>query len=286
MSTLHQNVSFPLSGSSTTALDDRLRLRLLHLGGTLIDERWGGRDYVSPQWRVYLNLDDGAWAEVTGRRIPFVAGRLYLVPAWLHWIGGCRAPVRHINALFDLPVAGREAVVSNASRIYDLGNQSAELPAAWLAIGLTLAQQPVATPALTARGYALTYAAMEALFVQLGPAAERLMAPLGSGGLIPLLAQIEQHLAEPLPVDAIASMAKCSAAELHRRFLIGVGASPARWVRTRRVVLAADLLRASDLSMEEIASRTGFADRVRLSKVFAQQMGLGPAAWRRRERGR
>ncbi len=271
-------------GSSTTTVDDRLRLRLLHLGGTSIDRQWGGHDYVSAQWRVYLNLDDGAWGEVRGRRTMFAAGRLYVVPAWLHWISGCRGHVRHLNAFFDLPVVGRETIVATADAIYDLGGPGAALPAAWLALGIALAEVPLVTPALTARGYHLTYAAVEALFTQLGVKAERLLAPRASSGLGSLLALIEQRLSGALPVAALAALAGCSAAELHRRFQVGVGTSPATWVRTRRVLAATEWLRTSDLDIAAIATRVGFADRVRFSKVFAQHMGLGPAAWRRRER--
>lgn len=285
MTSIHADVSFPLSGSSTPALGDRFRLRLLHLGGTTIDKRWGRGDFVSPHWRVYLNLDDGAWVEVQGRRLPLIAGRLYVVPAWLHWAGGCSGRVRHLNALFDLPSAGKEAVSASVTGILEVGGVTSVLARRWLDFGLALASAENVTPVQVADGYALIYAVMSAVCQQLGATSERLLAPAGSGGLIPVLAAIEQHLAEALPVARLAKLAKCSPADLHRRFLAGVGVSPARWVRTRRIVLAADLLRSSELSITAIAQRSGFADRVRLSKVFAQHMGLGPAAWRRRETG-
>lgn len=283
---MHLDVSFPLYGSSTAAVGDCLRLSLLHLGGTLIEPRWGGHDYIGPHWRVYLNLDDGAWAEVRGVKIPLRAGRLYVIPAWLHWIGGCRGRVRHLNALFDLPTAGRDLVSVTAMRIFDLGGPSAPLAVRWMDLGVALAQTATATAAQVAHGYELVYAAMAAVCAQLGDAGERLLAPLGRTGLYPVLALIEQHLAEPQTVTSLARLASCSPAELHRRFLAGVGVSPMRWVRTRRVALAADLLRTTDLTIDIIAKRTGFADRVRFSKVFAQHMGAGPATWRKREIGR
>lgn len=285
MPSMHPDVSFPLSGSSTAAVGDCLRLRLLHLGGTLIESRWGGHDYIAPLWRVYLNLDDGAWAEVRGAKIPLRAGRLYVIPAWLHWIGGCRGRVRHLNALFDLPTAGRDIVSATATGIFDLGGPSQPLAVRWMDLGVALAQTSAATAAQVAQGYELVYAAVAAVCAQLGPAGERLLAPRGRAGLYPVLAVIEQHLGEPQTVTSLARLASCSPAELHRQFLIGVGVSPVRWVRSRRVALAADLLRTTDLSIEVIAKRTGFADRVRFSKVFHQHMGSGPAAWRKRERG-
>ena len=288
MPSLHPDVSFPLIGSSTAAVGDCLRLRLLHLGGTLIESRWGGHDYIGPLWRVYLNLDDGAWAEVRGVKIPLRAGRLYVIPAWLHWIGGCRGRVRHLNALFDLPTVSSDTVSTTATNIFDVGGPTSLLAQRWLELGLALAHSPVtqvAQATQVAHGYELTYAALAAVCAQLGSAGERLLAPMGRSGLYPVLAVIEQHLAEPQTVTSLARLTGCSPAELHRQFIAGVGVSPVRWVRTRRVTLAADLLRATDLSISDIAQRTGFADRVRFSKVFAQHMGLGPAAWRKRELG-
>jgi len=280
---MHPDVSFPLSGSSTAAIGDCLRLRLLHLGGTLIESRWGGHDYIGPHWRVYLNLDDGAWAEVRGIKIPLQAGRLYVIPAWLHWIGGCRGRVRHLNALFDLPTVSSDTVSTTATNIFDVGGPTSHLAQRWLELGLALAKIPGPSATQVAHGYELAYAALAAVCTQLGPASERLLAPMGRSGLYPVLALIEQHLAEPQTVSSLARLSGCSPAELHRQFIAGVGVSPVRWVRTRRVTLAADLLRATDLSITDIAQRTGFADRVRFSKVFAQHMGLGPAAWRKRE---
>ena len=276
-------MSFPLSGSSTAALGDRLRLRLLHLGGTLIESRWGGHDYIAPHWRVYLNFDDGAWVEVQGAKTLLRAGRLYVIPAWLHWVGGCRGRVRHLNALFDLPTAGRDLISATATGIFDLGGPSSPLAMRWMDLGVALARQSVPTAVQVAHGYELAYAAVAAVCAQMGSAGERLLAPQGRAGLYPVLAIIEQHLAESQTVTSLAGLAGCSPAELHRQFLAGVGVSPVRWVRTRRVALAADLLRTTDLSIESIATRTGFADRVRFSKVFAQHMGLGPASWRKRE---
>ena len=139
MPSIHPDVSFPLIGSSTAAVGDCLRLRLLHLGGTLIESRWGGHDYIGPLWRVYLNLDDGAWAEVRGVKIPFRAGRLYVIPAWLHWIGGCRGRVRHLNALFDLPTVSSDTVSTTATNIFDVGGPSSLLAQRWLELGLALA---------------------------------------------------------------------------------------------------------------------------------------------------
>ena len=286
MSVLLPDVSFPLKGASTAAVTDRLRLRLLHLGGTTIDQRWGHADFTAPHWRVYLNLDDGI--EVRCPRAafqPLKAGHLYLLPAWLAWGGRCHGRVRHLNASFELPNLPRERVGAVCTRVLHLAVAGSPLAAAWLQLGGELAQVSQPSAVQVARGYALSYEALTAGLMQLGPAADGLVAAPGEALLADVVAWAERNLASPLPVATLSRVAGCSRAELVRRFQSVLGTSPARWVRQRRVTLAADLLRCTDESVEAIAGRCGFADRSRFSKAFTALIGVAPAIWRRRERG-
>jgi AraC-like DNA-binding protein len=280
------DVSFPLfGGGSTAAVTDRLRLRLLSLSGTTIDHRWGSSDFAAPYWRIYLNLDDGAEARQGGRAIPFQAGHLYVIPAWLSWAGRCHGRVRHLNASIDLPTLPRERVVAGCDRVLHLGGPGAQLVDGWLALGAELAARELADAAQVARGYALAYAALAAAFTALGARADALLGEPAEDPLIAVTAFIEHHLSTPLPLAGLARVARCSPAELVRRFRTHRGTSPARWVRQRRVAAAADLLRCTALGLDEIAERCGFSDRSRLNRCFTALVGSGPAAWRRRERG-
>lgn len=287
MAGLLANVSFPLRGGSTAAITDRLRLRLLHLGGTTIDPRWSSSDFTAPHWRVYLNLDDGV--EVRCRRgptLPLYAGHLYLIPAWLPWSGRCLGRVRHLNASLELPNLPRERVAALCTTVLHLGAPGNALADAWLRLGVELTQATQPSAIQVAQGYCLAYQAVAAGFARLGKSADSLVSAPGAALLADLGAWIEQHLGDSLPIERLTRVAACSRAELVRRFRSAYGTSPARWVRQRRVTLAADLLRCTTEPIEQIASRCGFSDRSRFSKAFAALIGCGPAAWRRREQGR
>jgi AraC-like DNA-binding protein len=281
MAVLLPDVSFPLLGGSTAALRDQLRLRLLHLGGVTIDERWNGRDMRSPLWRIYVDLDDGAAVTWAGRTLPLRAGAVYVVPAWLRWSASCRGRVRHGNALLDLPALGRERVERHCDRVLPAAGPGSSLAAGWLRLLKDLAAGTAHGPELHARGHALAYEALAAAFAGLGGDAAALLPPGGRGS--DLVALIDQRIADHLPVAALCRALGISPAELGRRCQRDLGTSPARLVRTRRLARAVDLLREG-LSVAETARRCGFADRVRFSKVFADGMGLPPAAWRRAQR--
>jgi len=278
------DVAFPLyGGGSTAAVTDQLRLRLLHFGGTTIDERWGGHDFTAPHWRVYLNLDAGAAGCCAAGDALFLAGHLYVIPAWLPWSGRCRGRVRHINGLLDLPSLPRDRVARACTRILRLAGPGQPLAEGWLALGVALMAADGPSAIQTARGYALAYEAVAAAFVQLGRAADALLAPPGDQRLADVLAWTERHLAQPLSVASLAHTAGCSQAELARRFQAGLGTAPGRWLRERRLAKAADLLRSTTRDLEDIACACGYRERSRFSKAFAALMGCGPATWRRRQ---
>ena len=283
MSVLHPDVSFPLfNGGSTAAITDRLRLRLLHLGGTTIDESWGLPDFSTPTWRAYVNLDDGVVVRWPGSRdLPLQAGHLYVLPAWLRWSGRCTGRVRHLHATFDLPNLPKERVIAVCDRVLHLGGPGTPLADAWLELGRQLMgiSQPAAIH--LARGYALTYEVLFAVFTQLGRAADGLISAPGEALLADTVAWIECNLEQPMSVAELAVRAHCSRAELVRRFRTAYGTSPARWIRQRRVAVAADRLRWTTDRVEDIALRCGFNDRNRFSKVFSELMGCAPATWRR-----
>lgn len=281
MASLLPDVSFPLLGGSTPALRDRLGMRLLHLGGVTIDERWNGRDMRSPLWRIYVDLDDGATVTWSGRSLPLRAGAVYVVPAWLRWSAACRGRVRHGNALLDLPGLGRERIERVCGRVLPAAGPGSALAAEWLDLLAALAGGATPGPMLHARGHALAYAALAAAFADLGDGADALLPPDGAGEA--LVALIDQRLTHPLPVAALCRALGISPAELGRRCRRSLGTSPARLVRARRLARAVDLLRGGT-GVAETARRCGFADRSVFSKAFAAAMGCGPAAWARAQR--
>jgi transcriptional regulator GlxA family with amidase domain len=97
----------------------------------------------------------------------------------------------------------------------------------------------------------------------------------------PLLMWIEQNLRHELSLPVIARHAAMSTRTLSRRFREQVGATPAQWIGTARVRLAQRLLETTDLSVEDVASETGFRSATVLRERFGQIVGTSPIAYRR-----
>lgn len=90
-----------------------------------------------------------------------------------------------------------------------------------------------------------------------------------------------EHLDEPLTLADLATHARMSLRTFARRFHDEVGLSPGRWLIQQRVVHARHLLEASDLSVDQIAGRVGFATGASLRQHLHAAIGVSPQAYRR-----
>lgn len=96
----------------------------------------------------------------------------------------------------------------------------------------------------------------------------------------PALRLIHDNPAHPWTVSDLADKVGCSRAALARRFTTLVGEPPITYLTGWRIALAADLLRRSDLTIEAIARRVGYANAFALSVAFKRTRGRSPTQHR------
>ncbi|MDX9951246.1 MAG: helix-turn-helix domain-containing protein [Methylophilaceae bacterium] len=94
-----------------------------------------------------------------------------------------------------------------------------------------------------------------------------------------------RHLDQPLSVDLLAEQAHMSRRTFTRRFRQATGNTVVDWLRHQRLALAQQLLESTDLSIEQIASRSGFGTTASLRQLFRENFRLSPASYRREFRG-
>ena len=92
---------------------------------------------------------------------------------------------------------------------------------------------------------------------------------------------LQEHLDEPVTVDALAARSAMSPRSFARRFLAATGTTPYQWLIRERVHLAQRLLETTDLSIDQIASHCGFATADNLRKHFRRAVSTSPHAYRR-----
>lgn len=105
--------------------------------------------------------------------------------------------------------------------------------------------------------------------------------PADGTDLASLLAEIQANLHRPFTVAGLAATAHMSPRTLARRFVAATGSTPHQWLTRQRILLAQQLLEENDLTIEEIARRTGFGTADLLRHHFLQRVGATPTGYRR-----
>lgn len=99
-------------------------------------------------------------------------------------------------------------------------------------------------------------------------------------GITRALTYIDANIAAPLPVDRLAGVAEMSRGHFVRSFSAALGMAPSDHVLERRLERVERLLLATEMTVSEIATATGFADGNYLAKVLRRRKGSAPLEFR------
>lgn len=101
------------------------------------------------------------------------------------------------------------------------------------------------------------------------------------GRLTALLDWLPAHLDEELSARDLARRAGMSLRTFQRRFRETTGVAPGEWLIRQRVARARDLAETTDLTVEQMATRAGFATVGTLRFHFRRVVGTTPTGYRR-----
>ena len=97
---------------------------------------------------------------------------------------------------------------------------------------------------------------------------------------------LQEHLSTPMTLASLAEHLGLSVRTLNRRFRQATGLSPQAYLQTLRIALAKDLLRHSNLPVNDIAWQTGLQDVSYFGQLFRRHAGMNPLAYRQAVRGK
>lgn len=261
------------------ARPDTIPVRLVSLGTERFSEGFGADVSEDAPWRVSFHERGRAELATADRLFALPPGRCVLIAPDIGGHAKAEGDASHLVIEFALGRVRDAAAlpVGDAPLALPADEPRDELARALLR---ELAARPTPSPGVCARAQAL-------LHLCLSSALESAVARGGSPGpgseraqLQPALRYIDAHLADLLPNAKLAELAHASESHFIRMFRRVVGCTPARHVQERRVSSAVELLLRSNLSIDEIAERCGFANRYHFSRVFAQRMSHPPARFR------
>ena len=96
---------------------------------------------------------------------------------------------------------------------------------------------------------------------------------------------VRENLARgDITVDEIAEICGLHTKTLYRRLVAATGLAPSRFVQRLRLEVATDLLRDTQLSVDQIAIRVGYAEASTLRRILRRELGLSASEIRMRSR--
>ncbi|HEY0257555.1 MAG TPA: AraC family transcriptional regulator [Candidatus Methylacidiphilales bacterium] len=90
---------------------------------------------------------------------------------------------------------------------------------------------------------------------------------------------LERDIENPPSLDMLAKEVQCSSFYLSRIFVQQTGSSIPRYLRTKRVERAADLLRSGKISVTEVAMQVGYSSISSFNKAFVEHFGCCPGLY-------
>lgn len=105
-------------------------------------------------------------------------------------------------------------------------------------------------------------------------------------GIVQLQDWLRNHLQDDVDSQCMQKVTGLSQRTLNRRFRAATGMSPGSYLQKLKINQATELLRATDLSITEIAIQSGYNDPDYFSRQFKQEHQLSPSDFRRSVRGK
>ena len=120
--------------------------------------------------------------------------------------------------------------------------------------------------------------------IRAGDSSQRQILGRGSEELLPLVAEaieyVEQNIGEPIPIPEIARKVGVSQRQLERQFNKSIGCSIVQFALLARLQHSRVLLIATELSVREIATASGFNTLSHFSYAFKNCFGRRPSEYR------
>ncbi|MDW7656039.1 MAG: AraC family transcriptional regulator [Bacillota bacterium] len=104
--------------------------------------------------------------------------------------------------------------------------------------------------------------------------------------LEPAMAYVEQHFCSNIGIEQVASLCFMSKTHFSRCFHQATGKTFTAYVQHVRLYKVREKLSQTNLSIEAIASLTGFSSASHLAAVFRVQTGSSPSVWRKNNQAR
>ena len=262
-------------------------------------KHWEFRELAFPYWRIYYNMQEGAFIETGGKTYSLHPQKIYLI-----------APnTSYSTHLFDHPLpqkgyalTGGRITTKKPSPIraaadtiehlfihFNIGSPYDNVSPGLFSFDLTPHLQEkihliVNHLSVDNSQFSFyTFLAIQSLITDLlSDIDENCWELLAKDyRILNALSYIENNTDKDLSNETLADMCQLATNAFTKLFKDEVGVSPQRFVKRKRINTACVMLHHSDDSIDEVAIKSGFANRYHFTRIFSQLTGLAPAKYRK-----
>lgn len=105
-------------------------------------------------------------------------------------------------------------------------------------------------------------------------------------GIVEVQIWMEKHFSQNFSLKSLSELANMSSRNFSRRFKTAVGKSPFNYSLELKMKAAQDLLKNTNLNLQDIADQLGFRDNAYFSRQFKKQNKVTPSAYRQMVRAK
>ncbi|MFO7999971.1 MAG: AraC family transcriptional regulator [Marinilabilia sp.] len=261
-------------------------------------KEWDCTDMAFPYWRIYWNKNHGGVLEYKDRRFVMNPENLYIIPPntlYQAWYGnkkrfhsGIHVKGRRIEAGEDEKKAGREDLLHLfihfnlgvpfdyiTPDIYSLHLNPEQLKKLEWLTG-QIKKDPAHFPVH------LSMFLQSLILELLGQLKTISWEDSGIDiRILKVIRYIDQNATHSPSNPELAAMINLADNSFVRLFKKEMGLSAQQFIKEQKINKACALLDHTDHSIDEVAVRTGFADRYHFSRIFKQIKGISPARYRK-----
>jgi AraC-like DNA-binding protein len=243
---------------------------------------WRHPRLTNDHWRLYQNDAGGGWLSTSDGALRLEGGEVYLIPPGITLSSDNDATLRQFFIHFDLrglpPIVFQEMFPGPT-----LIPSMALLRESAFDLGLRVEKTGAGDFGIQCLLKGLVYTAFGRYFDSMSDdMLERCCVRVAAlEPVLPALEYIHKQIGQAIAIETLAALCSMSESYFIRRFRMAVGITPAKYVIKRRIAHAAQRLLFTEDTIDRIAEELGFGDRFYFTRVFAQETGRPPAAYRR-----
>lgn len=234
---------------------------VLHVGTELVSLCEGDIVYISPSRVFSFESETGAAAKLVTFAVAEVEKHMYSLDAELFYMFLVQSETK--MPIFKPIHPAYEQLAFSISEAVD------EYSSKDVCFGL----------AVRANVYMLICSVLRAYFYERGESERQVYHNVMR--LRPALEYIKEHCAEKIYIDTLAEMINVSADYFTKMFKESIGKTPVDYINAVRVNKSLELLSETDIPINEIAEKAGFANPNYFHKIFKSYMDTSPLNYRK-----